>query len=159
MCDRSGGSWSTTHGTWGYQLELPVAPRQNRRVLRRNGFDDRDTTRAELDHARSLLALAGDDTGLAVQIGDMLQACKNGIPLPSLDTVAARVRAGVPANMPTTTGAYLTEWLAGRRGLSPNTVGPHLEVAAQRLPVVLASRTGAGWVAMRTYGFPGSETG
>ncbi|MFG1995630.1 tyrosine-type recombinase/integrase [Actinoplanes sp. NPDC048988] len=126
---RSGGLWSTTHGTWGYQLELPTAPRQTRRVLRRSGFDDRDTTRTELDHARSLLALAGDDTGLAVQIGDMLQACKNGIALPSLDTVAARVHAGVPANVPTTTGQYLTEWLAGRRGLSPNTLlsyGDHI---------------------------------
>ncbi|MEU4557443.1 tyrosine-type recombinase/integrase [Actinoplanes sp. NPDC023936] len=126
---RSGGSWNPSHGSWGYQLELPVPPGRSRRVLRRSGFDDRDATRAELDHARSLLALAGDDTGLAVQIGEVLQACKNGIPLPDRDTVAARVRAGVPASAPTTTGQYLTEWLAARRGLSPKTIrgyGDHI---------------------------------
>ncbi|WP_430791291.1 tyrosine-type recombinase/integrase [Actinoplanes sp. G11-F43] len=119
---RAGGSWSTTHGTWGYQLELPAAPGRGRRLLRRSGFDDRDATRTELDHARALLALAGNDTGLAVQISDLLQACKNGIPLPDRDTVADRVRAGVPAAVPTTTGEYLLQWLDGRRGLSPKTI-------------------------------------
>ncbi|MEU4557464.1 tyrosine-type recombinase/integrase [Actinoplanes sp. NPDC023936] len=126
---RPGGSWSTTHGTWGYQLELPAALGRGRRILRRSGFDDRDATRAELDHARALLALAGDDTGLAVQISDLLQACKNGILLPDRDTVADRVRAGVPAAVPTTTGEYLLHWLAGRRGLSPKTIrgyGDHI---------------------------------
>jgi L-asparaginase len=34
---------------------------------------------------------------------------------------------------------------------------PHLEAAVQRIPVVLASRTGAGAVATATYAFPGSE--
>nr|WP_285473572.1 site-specific integrase [Actinoplanes sp. NBRC 101535] len=126
---RSNGSWNPGHGTWGYQLELPNVPGRGRRLLRRSGFADRDATRTELDHARSLLALAGDDTGLAAQIGDLLHGCRNGVPLPDRDTVAARVRAGVPASVPTTTGEYLTAWLTGRRGLSPNTIrsyGDHI---------------------------------
>jgi integrase len=126
---RPGGSWSTVHGTWGYQVELPTAPGRSRRQLRRGGLDSRDAARAELDHARSLLALAGGDEHLAVQIGDMLYACKSGSPLPDRDTVAARVRAGVSATTATTTGEYLTTWLAGRRGLSPKTVlgyGDHI---------------------------------
>ncbi|MFI1993741.1 hypothetical protein [Actinoplanes sp. NPDC020271] len=105
----------------GRPPNYPPRPR-GRRVLRRSGFDDCDAARTELDHARALLALADGDTGLAVQIGDLLHACKNGIALPDRDTVAARVRAGVPATIPTTTGEYLTGWLAGRRGLSPKTI-------------------------------------
>lgn len=105
---RPGGSWSAIHGTWGFQLELPTAPGRGRRQLRRSGLDSRDAARAELDYARSLLALAGGDEHVAVQIGDMLYARKSGTPLPHRDTVAALVRAGVPATTATTTGEYLT---------------------------------------------------
>jgi L-asparaginase len=39
----------------------------------------------------------------------------------------------------------------------PETWVPHPAVAARRIPVVLASRTGAGFVATGTYEFAGSE--
>lgn len=117
-----GAGWHASHGTWGYQLELPVAAGRPRRQLRRGGFDDRNDAVAERDHARSLLDLAGDDQHLAVQIADLLQACRPGQPLPERDAVAARVRAGVPATVPTTTGEYLQQWLAGRRGLAEKTM-------------------------------------
>ncbi|WP_328463682.1 asparaginase [Actinoplanes sp. NBC_00393] len=42
-------------------------------------------------------------------------------------------------------------------GHVPDTWVTHLEDAASRIPVVLASRTGAGFTATSTYGFPGSE--
>jgi integrase len=144
---RAGGAWSSTHGSWGYQLELPTLPGRPRRQLRRFGFARSEDAARELDHARSLLALAAEQV-LAVQIGDMLHDCKPGTPLPDRDAVAARIRAGVPATVPTTVAEYLAQWLAGRRGLSPNTMRsysdhirlyltPHLgNIALQQLRTV-----------------------
>jgi integrase len=118
---RAGGTWHPTHGTWGYQLELPALPGQPRRQLRRTGFDSRDDAVAERDHARALLDLAGTDEQAHADIGTMLRQCKPGSPLPDRDTIAARLRTGIPAAVPTSTGEYLTAWLAGRRGLAEKT--------------------------------------
>jgi integrase len=112
---RPGGAWSPTHGRWGYQLELPPKANGDRRQLRRTSFDSRDEAVAERDQAQALLALAGDDTTLAVQIADLLQAVKAGQPLPDRDRVARRVRAGVPASASILLGDYLWQWHRSRR--------------------------------------------
>jgi len=119
---RAGGAWSPNHGTWGYQLELPTPAGQRRRQLRPSGFDSRDDAIAERNQARALLDLAGDDAHLRLQIADLLLHRPAGTPLPDPDTVARRIRAGVPATIATTTAEYLTRWLAGRRGLAEKTV-------------------------------------
>jgi integrase len=119
---RANGGWNPAHGNWGYQLELPALPNGQRRQLRRSGFDSRDAAIAERDHARALLDLAGANQALAVEIGTLLQNCKPGTPLPDRDTIARRVRAGVPATTTVTVGEYLTAWLAGRRGLAEKTL-------------------------------------
>ncbi|MGH3657900.1 MAG: site-specific integrase, partial [Micromonosporaceae bacterium] len=119
---RTGGAWHPTHGSWGYQLELPPPPGRGRRQLRRSGFTSRDAAQAERDHARALLDLAGNDPALRGEIGALLQQCRPGTQLPDRDTLARRIRAGVPTAAPTTTAQYLTEWLAGRRGLAEKTM-------------------------------------
>src|SRR5690242_16447324 len=91
---RAGGSWSPTHGRWGYQLELPPTAAGDRRQLRRITFDSRDEAAKDLDKANELLALAGDDAALGIEIADLLKAVKSGSPLPDRDMVAKRVRAG-----------------------------------------------------------------
>jgi integrase len=119
---RPGGAWHPSHGVWAIQLELPTLPGRSRRLLRRSGFDKREDGLAVLDQARALLELADDDLDVAIQIGDLLHALQRGDAIPDRDEVAARVRSGVPATIPTTTAEYLRDWLAGRRGLSPKTI-------------------------------------
>ncbi|MEU7769783.1 tyrosine-type recombinase/integrase [Micromonospora taraxaci] len=122
---RPSGAWNPTHGRWAYQLELPTHPGQARRQLRRSTFDTRDAATGDRDQAKALLALASDDPAVAAEIADMLLAVTAGAPLPDRDTIARRVRAGLPATVTTTVGEYLLSWLASRRSLSsvqPNTL-------------------------------------
>jgi integrase len=142
---RRGNGWNPHHGSWRYQLELPLDAVDTRRQLRRTGFDTRDEAVEERDHARALLDLAGRDKLLRRQIADLLYACKPGEPLPDRDHVARRIRAGVPADVKLTVGDYLAEWIKSRTGLSPATLRsyqdhinkywiPHLgQVALQEL--------------------------
>ncbi len=119
---RASGGWNPHHGVWGYQIELPPGPGGRRRQLRCSGFDAREDTIAERDHARVLLALAAGDPTLAAQIATLLQERRPGAPLPDRDTVARRVRAGVPATTAMTVGEYLHTWLDRRRGLAEKTL-------------------------------------
>jgi len=117
---RPGGAWSSTHGKWGYQLELPPKANGDRRQLRRHIFDSAKEAEADRTKAKELLALAGDNTATAIEIADLLQALKRGEPLPDRDLLARRVRTGIAATADTTVGEYLTQWLA-RRKIEPGT--------------------------------------
>src|SRR5260370_27504190 len=56
---RANGAWSSRHGTWYYQLELPPNPDGSRRnPLRRGGFATQDDAEQELAAPRDLLAIA-----------------------------------------------------------------------------------------------------
>ncbi|MFB6393586.1 tyrosine-type recombinase/integrase [Polymorphospora lycopeni] len=118
---RRGNGWNPHHGSWRYQLELPVDAAGGRRQLRRTGFDTREDAVQERDHARTLLDLAGRDEVLRRRIADLLQACKPNQPLPDRDHVARRIRADVPADNRLTLGDYLAEWIKGRTKLAPAT--------------------------------------
>lgn len=116
-----GGPWSASHGWWAYQLELPHLPDGPRRQLRRTGFPTRDAATAERTHALELLALARDNLTVAVQIADELRGLRSNRPLPDRDTVARRVRAGLPAAAEDTLAAYLWQWHASRK-IEPTTL-------------------------------------
>jgi hypothetical protein len=118
---RPNGAWSSDHGVWHYQLELPRTP-AGRRQLRRGGFTTGRDATAELDHARDLLDLAGRDRARRAEIADLLLAAvRAGRPLPDLDTIRQRIQADVPLAEAPTVAAYLTEWLAGLQ-IDENTV-------------------------------------
>jgi integrase len=129
---RGTGAWSTNHGTWGYQIELPRSDDAPRRQLRRVGFTTSNDAKADRTKALALLALAGPDRPTAVQIGDILQAAKAGRPLPERDVIARRVRAGLPASTDTLLGDYLTAWCE-RRKLEPTTLQAYRGIVRNHL--------------------------
>ncbi|GLH97790.1 tyrosine-type recombinase/integrase [Phytohabitans aurantiacus] len=110
---RASGTWSSEHGHWQYQLELPVTTTGQRRQLRRSGFDSYRDALAELDHARALLALAGRARDRRTEIGDLLQsAAHTRQPLPDVETIRTRLRANASLAEVPTVADYLTGWLA-----------------------------------------------
>jgi integrase len=111
---RPSGAWSSEHGLWQYQIELPRRPDGRRRQLRDGGFTNRIDAATQLDRARELLDLAGRDRTLRSEIADLLQATiRAGQPLPDIDTVRQRVQADVPLGDASTVAEYLTQWLTG----------------------------------------------
>lgn len=106
-------SWSSSHGSWHYRLELPPTVDGRRHQLRRGGFATRTDAVNERDHVALLLRQARGDPSDARRIADLVQlALRAGKPLPDIDAVTAMPdtsRLAVPAP---TVAAYLTAWLA-----------------------------------------------
>ncbi|MEU8152153.1 tyrosine-type recombinase/integrase [Micromonospora sp. NPDC048986] len=109
---RPNRAWSSEHGHWTYQLELPPTPDGARRQLRRSGLPSRRAAADELDHARDLLALAKGDRRRRTEIGDLLQnAARTKRPLPEVDRIRQRLRGDGPLADAPTVADYLTGWL------------------------------------------------
>jgi integrase len=111
--------WNPHHGTWYYQLELPPTREGNRRApLRRGGFTDQSQAQTEMDAARELLAVAGDDNALAVRIADIITGTiKDTGALPDPAEVRRRVRTGQQLDQRRTVAEWLNLWLAGKQRL------------------------------------------
>ncbi|MGN9779833.1 tyrosine-type recombinase/integrase [Nonomuraea sp. ZG12] len=120
----AGGSerWSSTHGTWAYQLELPAhADGRRRTPLRRRGFTCLEDAETELDHARGLLAL-DDDPAVRRQIATlMLSVLKDTKKLPDAEEVRRKVRTHQDLNRHVTVGEWLEEFLGRKRRIEPTT--------------------------------------
>lgn len=116
---RGDGRWSSTHGSWNYQLELPpTAGGARRGPLRRGGFTSQDAAEAEMSRVKELLAIAGDDQETARQIADLIvTTVRQTRSLPDPQVVRRKVRVGQDLSRQVTVGEYLEQWLAGRRGL------------------------------------------
>ncbi|WP_285497858.1 site-specific integrase, partial [Actinomadura sp. NBRC 104425] len=120
---RSDGRWNTAHGTWRYQLELPLTAAGDRRApLRRGGFASQDAAEAELNQAKELLAVAGDDEAARIRIADLIVATVRATKtLPAPEEVRRKIRTGQDLARSVTVGEYLESWLAGRRNLREGT--------------------------------------
>jgi integrase len=121
---RTDGRWNTGHGTWHYQLELPPqADGRRRGPLRRAGFTGQEAAEAELNQAKELLAIAGEDQCARTEIADLIAATiKATKQLPVPEEVRRKVRTGQDLDTTVTVGEYLQTWLAGRKNLRPGTL-------------------------------------
>ncbi|MFC5184083.1 site-specific integrase [Actinomadura harenae] len=117
---RADGRWSPTHGKWNYQLEMPRhADGARRGPLRRSGYSSQADAEAEMNQARELLGIAGEDEATRIQIADLIAATiKETGRLPDPDEVRRKVRTRQDLAVTLTVAQFLAEWLAGRRGLS-----------------------------------------
>jgi len=112
---RRGGAWSTDHGTFHYQLELPLATGDIRRILRRGGFATTTDANNDIDQAKALLELAGNDFDAREDVVELLLTCRSGTPLPAAADLAQRLQSGVSVTGGPTMAEYLTDWIVSHK--------------------------------------------
>ncbi|MGW0590068.1 site-specific integrase [Streptosporangium sp. NPDC002607] len=114
--------WSSTHGRWAYQLELPGhADGRRRNPLRRSGFTSLEEVEAELEHARALLAL-DEDPHLRRKITElMLSTLKETKVLPPVEEVRRKVRTRQDLNSTVTVAEWMREFLNRKRKIDATT--------------------------------------
>jgi integrase len=119
---RRNGTWSTDHGMWGYQYELPASG-GTRRTARRATYDSSTAAQEALDQVRVLVGLADPTEPTQTRaVGDLIMAANRaGHPLPTTKEVEQRLRSGRPDAAPPTMAEYLPGWLEGRRRLADGT--------------------------------------
>ncbi|MFD8493878.1 tyrosine-type recombinase/integrase [Amycolatopsis sp. NPDC059657] len=130
---RRSGAWSSEHGNWCYQAELPRRADGKRRILRRGGFAGQTEAQAELDYVADLVEL-GAHRGPAerILIGDLIDgALRAKEPLPTPEEVTKRLDVGTDPDAIPTVEQWLETWLAGRkklRGGTKRSYGSHLRL-------------------------------
>ncbi|GAA1771494.1 Putative prophage phiRv2 integrase [Nonomuraea coxensis DSM 45129] len=118
----AGERWSSTHGRWAYQLELPAhADGRRRNPLRRRGFATLEEAEAELEHARALLAL-DEDPHVQRKITElMLSVLKDTKTLPPVEEVRRKVRTRQDLNPTVTVAEWMQEFLRRKRKIDATT--------------------------------------
>jgi len=115
---RADGSWNSRHGSAIVNARIPTSGGIWR--LKWSGYSSKADARAAGEALGSLLALAGSDATIRVQIGDMIKAAgRNG--LPAVADVQRRLGLGLDPGLPGhTVGEWLEAWLASRRNIRPS---------------------------------------
>ncbi|MFI6184291.1 tyrosine recombinase XerC [Nonomuraea sp. NPDC051191] len=121
---RPGGGerWSSAHGRWAYQLELPAhADGRRRNPLRRRGFATLEEVEAELEHARALLAL-DEDPHIQRKVAElMLATLKDTKALPPVEEIRRKVRTRQDLNPTVTVAEWMQEFLRRKRKIDATT--------------------------------------
>ncbi|OXM43781.1 site-specific integrase [Amycolatopsis alba DSM 44262] len=121
---RGNGMWSSNHGTWSFQAELPKRPDGTRRTRRRHGFASQTAAQDQLDQIADLLTL-GERRGEAAlaTIGDLIDdRLRTGEPFPTPEAVGKQLDAGnASLDAIPTVGHWLTSWIATRKKIREGT--------------------------------------
>ncbi|SEB46749.1 Site-specific recombinase XerD [Amycolatopsis tolypomycina] len=122
---RRNGTWSSEHGTWYFQAELPHRHDGIRRTRRRGGYATQTLAQDVLDKMAALVEAAEPHGGAALlAIGDLIDdRLQTGEPLPEPEEIAQQLNAGTRAlgNQIPTVAEWLATWLARRRKLRGGT--------------------------------------
>ncbi len=121
---RANGMWSSNHGTWSFQAELPKHHDGTRRTRRRHGFATQTHAQGQLNKIADLIALGEQrgDTVLAT-IGDLIDnRLRTGEPLPAPAEVAKQLDQGNSSlgDVPTV-GEWLDSWITTRKKIRGGT--------------------------------------
>ncbi|MFJ8138894.1 tyrosine recombinase XerC [Streptomyces sp. NPDC096013] len=120
------------HGSYSIRQELPPHEDGTRRSFSRAGYESLKDAQADLDHVRSLLALAEkDDPDSLQRLVDMLEeVAVEKAPLPAIEETRRRLRAGLALRGSLTVGEWLDQWFAAkkRRKTTLNGYASHIRV-------------------------------
>ena len=104
------------HGVWEYRDRLPRTAGAG--SFRRAGFARKGDAEQFRDQVRELLALATGDPQSTERVGDLIWAATtHGGALPAAEDVRRRLGLGGPLDRSLLTGAWLEQWMSGKRAL------------------------------------------
>jgi integrase len=125
------------HGAPYIRQELPPGEDGTRRTFRRTGYARVNDAQDDLDHVRSLLALAGEDKAARRKIGDLLAAVQaSRAPLPDAAEVRRKLGAGVVLDSGLTVGDWLDEWVDAKKTRASTTKGYRSHIRVHLKPGV-----------------------
>jgi integrase len=108
---------SCKHGYYSIRQELPPRENGTRRSFSRAGYESLNAAQSDLDHVRSLLALADkDDPDSLQRLAAMLaEVAAEKAPLPAIEETQRRLRAGLALRGSLTVGEWLDQWFAAKK--------------------------------------------
>ncbi|WP_116051240.1 tyrosine-type recombinase/integrase [Amycolatopsis palatopharyngis] len=115
---RSNGMWSSNHGTWSFQAEIPKRHDGTRRTRRRHGFASQTDAQVELDKIADLVALGSERGGTVLAtIGDLIDnRLRIGESFPAPEEIAKQLDEGnASLSVMPTVGEWLQSWLGTRK--------------------------------------------
>lgn len=118
------GAWNSKHGTWAFQLAVPVPAGAERVHLRRSGYRTLTAAQSALNRVVELLALAddADEPDLCrIQIAELIRPALKTARLPDAAEIRQKVKLGQAIDSHLTVAAFLRAWIDGKKDIKTTT--------------------------------------